>query len=80
MEKFKPAQNSKSIQTNSDEAQISGTVLLHHHEGDPKRSNQKDQSFMFKIQKFGLKLGFSPKGEFERFFKRNRFKPREHPR
>jgi hypothetical protein len=77
---FKPAQNSNSIQMNSDEAQNSHTVLLDHHEGDPKRSNPKDQSFMFKIQNSGLKLGFSPKGEIERFFKRNRFKPREHPR
>jgi hypothetical protein len=72
---FKSSSNSKSIQMTSDEAQISDTEHLDHHEGNPKRSKQKDQSFMNKSIKFGLKLGFSPKGEFERFFKRNRFQP-----
>jgi hypothetical protein len=77
---FKPSPNSKSIQMNSDAAQNSGTEPLQHHEGNPKRSSPKDRSFIIKIQKSELNLGFSQKWEIEGFFKRNRFQPNEHPR
>jgi hypothetical protein len=77
---FKPSSNSKSIQMTSKSTQISGTEHHQHHEGNPKRSEPKDQTFKNKSTKSEFKLGFSPKGEFEGFFKRNRFQPREHPR
>jgi hypothetical protein len=56
---------------NSDEAQNSHTEPHQHHEGDPKRSNPKDRSFMIKNQKSDLNLGFSQKGEIEGFSNRN---------
>jgi hypothetical protein len=56
--------NSKIDQMNSKSTQISGTELEHHHEGIPKRSSSKDQSFTIKITKFGLQMGFSPKERF----------------